>query len=52
MEAMAQVVAALGFDAESIKSVEIGWKVIDGEYCPVMRMESKDKVDEIVQIER
>lgn len=52
MEAMAQVVAALGFDAGSIKSVEISWKVIDGEYCPVLKMESiTGKIDEHTQTE-
>ncbi len=51
MEAMAQVVAALGFDAKSIKSVEIGWKIIDGEYCPTLKMESSgEQIKEMVQI--
>jgi hypothetical protein len=49
MEAMAQVVAAMGFDAESIKSVEIDWKLINGEYCPVLRIKSKEGINEITQ---
>ena len=53
MEAMAQVVAAFGFSPDSIKSVEIGWIVIDGEYCPTLKMESvNDEINEIVQIDR
>ncbi len=57
MEALAQVVAALGFDAESIKSVEIGWKKIymDGSYelVPVLTMESiGGETKEIEQTER
>jgi len=53
MEAMAQVVAALGFDSASIKSVEISWQIFDGEYCPTLKMESTgNNIKEIVQIER
>ncbi len=52
MEAMALVVAALGFDAKSIKSIEIDWKVIDGEYCPTLKMKTIDGIKERVQIER
>ena len=57
MEAMAQVVAALGFDAQSIKTVEIGWDKlrIDGstELVPVLKMTAvDDTVQTIVQTER
>ena len=53
MEAMAHVVAALGFDTQTINSVEIGWQVIDGEYCPTLKMKSQNTtVKELVQIER
>ena len=52
MEAMAQVVVALGFDAQSIESVEVDWKVIDGEYLPTIKINSKTNSKEIVQIEQ
>jgi hypothetical protein len=46
MEAMALTVAAMGFDAESVKAVEIDWKVLrlngDDELVPVIRLLSKD----------
>lgn len=46
LEAMAQVIAALGFDAKSIKSVTIDWKTIyisgSHELVPVLKMESGD----------
>lgn len=46
LEALAQVVAALGIAPESIKSVEIDWKTIranrSDELVPVLRMISAD----------
>lgn len=57
MEALAQVVAALGIAPESIQSLEIDWKSVpvDGteELVPVLRMVSVDGAkNEIQQIER
>ncbi len=57
LEAMAQVVAGLGFDPESIQSVEIKWESIrvGGSYelVPVLKMISVGgEVEELKQIER
>ena len=46
LEALAQVVAAFGFDPESIQSIEIDWKTIkmdgDDELVPVLKMTAAD----------
>lgn len=57
MEALAQVVAALGISPESIQSIEIDWKSVrvggTEELVPVLRMVSVDgSQKEIQQIDR
>lgn len=57
MEALAQVVAALGISPESIHSLEIDWRSVrvggTDELVPVLRMVSVDGVkSEIQQVER
>lgn len=57
LEAMAQVIAALGLDAKSIKSVTIDWKTIyisgSHELVPVLNIEAADGgIESLEQVER